>query len=124
MKATVASINQRIDLQLNVAIVFEALILNRLRRLPKIRREEWLRGLLVKGFKRECRALKNLQRAEQTSRIATQAQNIATHPSVSAAKHHSPISQPKTHQQSEPAVIRAQHCGNTVSFAALRKVIG
>ncbi len=124
MKATVTPINQRITLQLDVAFAFEALILQRLRRLPKTRCEDWLRGLLVQGFQRECRALRKLQRAGQTGRNATRSQNISTHPYVSAARVQSPLSPPKTNPETKPAAIKAQHSGNTVSFAALRKVIG
>ena len=124
MKATVTPINQRITLQLDVAIAFEALILNRLRRLPKTRRQDWLRGLLVQGFQRECRAIRKMQRAGRTGRDATRSQNIATHPSVSAAGHQSPTPQPKTSPETRPAATKVHRSGNTVSFAALRKVIG
>ena len=124
MKATVTPINQCIALQLDVAIAFEALILNRLLRLPTARREEWLRGLLVQGFQRECRALRKLQRAGQTGCDATRTQNIATHPYDTAARHQSPLSQPKTNPETKATAINAQHAGNVVSFAALRKVIG
>ncbi len=124
MKATVTPINQRFTLQLDVAIVFEALILNRLRRLPESRCEEWLRGLLVQGFQRECRAIRKLQRAGRTGRDATRSENTATHPYVSATEHQSPLSTPKADPATKSAAIKAQHCGNTVSFAALRKVIG
>ena len=124
MKATVTPINRRITLQLDVAFAFEALILNRLRRLPKTRCEDWLRGLLVQGFQRECRVLRKLQRAGQTGRDATWTQNVASHPYVSAARVQSPLSPRETNPETKPAVIKAQHSGNTVSFAALRKVIG
>lgn len=124
MKATVTPINQRITLQLDVAFAFEALILNRLRRLPKSRCEEWLRGLLVQGFQRECRAIRKLQRAGRTGRNATRRQNIATHPYVSAAEHQSPMPQAKADPGTRSAAIKAQHSTSTVSFAALRKVIG
>ncbi len=124
MKATVTPINQRITLQLDVAFVFEALILHRMQRLPKSRCEEWLRGLLVQGFKRECRAIRKTQRAEQTGRNATLSENIATHAYVSAAEQQSPLPQAKAAPGTKSAAINAQHCGNTVSFAALRKVIG
>ncbi len=124
MKATVTPINQRITLQLDVAFVFEALILHRLRRLPKNRCDEWLRGLLVQGFKRECRALRKLQRAGRSSSNGARTQNIATHPYVSAAKHQSAMLQSNINPQSKSATNKAQHYSNTVSFAALRKVIG
>ena len=124
MKATVMPINQRITLQLDVAFVFEALILHRMRRLPKSRCEEWLRGLLVQGFRRECRAIRKTQRAEQTGRNATPSENTATHPYFSVAEHQSRTPQAKADPGTKSAAINAKHCGNTVSFAALRKVIG
>ncbi len=124
MKATVTRINQRIGLQLNVAIAFEALILNRLARLPKTRRQEWLRGLLVQGFQRECRALRKLQRAGQSGANAARNQDVAAHQSVSAVSHQSPMPQHKTTPQSAPAAMKVQHSNNTLSFVALRKVIG
>lgn len=124
MKATVTPINQRITLQLDVAFVFEALILHRMRRLPKSRCEEWLRGLLVQGFQSECRAIRKLQRAGRTDGNATRRQNIATHAYVSAAEQQSAMPQATPDPGTKPAAIKAQHRGNTVSFAALRKVIG
>ncbi len=124
MKATVTPINQRINLQLNVAFPFEALIQKRMMRLPRDRRDEWLRGLLVQGFKHECQAIKSLECDSETVGNATRTQDIVSHPSVSAAKYKSAMSQAKTNLQTEAAVIKARHCGNRVSFAALRKVIG
>jgi len=49
---------QRIVLQLDSRIALEAIILNRLERIPASRRQEWLRGLLVQGFRTECQALR------------------------------------------------------------------
>lgn len=124
MKATVSPISQRIALKLDLSIAFEALILNRLRRLPESRRKEWLRGLLVQGFQSECRALRKLQRAGRTGADEPCKQNVAARQSLSAVDHRSPLPRPKTSPQAEPAVMKAHNCGNTVSFAALRKVIG
>ena len=124
MKATVSPISQRIALKLELSIAFEALILNRLRRLPEIRRKEWLRGLLVQGFQSECRALRKLQRAGQSGADAPWNQNVAARQSVSAINYESPVPRPKTSPQAESAVMKAHESGNTVSFAALRKVIG
>jgi hypothetical protein len=45
---------QRLCLQLDPRMAFEALILQRLQRIPTGRRQEWLRGLLVHGFLAEC----------------------------------------------------------------------
>ena len=45
-------------MQLDLRIALEAIILDRLERIPKTRRQEWLRGLLVQGFRSECQALR------------------------------------------------------------------
>ena len=124
MKATVTPINQRINLQLNVALPFEALILKRLVRVPRDRRDEWLRGLLVQGFKCECGDLKDVQCDNEIVGNAAPAQNIVAHPYVSAAKIKNPISGAGANPQTEAPDIKPQHCGNTVSFDSLRKVIG
>ena len=48
----------RVAFQLDTRIALEAIILNRLQRIPENRRQEWLRGLLVQGFRQECQALR------------------------------------------------------------------
>ena len=48
----------RVALQLDTRIALEAIILNRLLRITANRRQEWLRGLLVQGFRQECQALR------------------------------------------------------------------
>ena len=123
MKATVTPINQGITLRLDVAFALEALILNRLRRLPKARCEEWLRGLLVQGFQCECNAIRKLQGAGQTGRDSKRRQDIATHPYVSAAGHQSTTPQAKANR-GKSAASQAPHSSTVVSFAALRKVVG
>ncbi|MCP4128939.1 MAG: hypothetical protein GY753_18060 [Gammaproteobacteria bacterium] len=50
----------RVVLQLDTRIALEAIILNRLQRIPANRRQEWLRGLLVQGFRQECQALRGV----------------------------------------------------------------
>ena len=50
---------QRLVLQLDPRIALEAIILNRYERTPTTRRQEWLRGLLVQGFRSECRVLRD-----------------------------------------------------------------
>ena len=124
MKATATPINQRIDLQLNVAFAFEALILNRLRRLPKTRSHEWLRSLLVEGFKRECRAIRKVQRAGDAGRDASLSQAATTHPEDLAAEHRGPIPRAKADPVPSSAAIVEQYRPAPVSFAALRKVVG
>lgn len=48
----------RFTLQLDARIALEAIILNRIERVPARRRQEWLRGLLVQGFRAECLLLR------------------------------------------------------------------
>lgn len=50
---------QRVSMQLDTRIALEAVLLNRLERLPVSRRQEWLRGLLIQGFRSECQALRD-----------------------------------------------------------------
>jgi len=61
----------RFTLQLDTRIALEAIILNRLERIPKARRQEWLRGLLVQGFRAECRTLRDVQGAPESSPATT-----------------------------------------------------
>ncbi len=124
MKATLTPINQRITLQLNVAFVFEALILKRLRRFPKTRGHEWLRSLLVEGFKRECRQIRKVQRTDQMDRDASLSQMATNHPEDSAAEPRSPKTQTKADPETRAAALQVPHSNGTVSFAMLRKVIG
>ena len=60
---------QRIVMQLDPRIALEVIILNRLERIPPTRRQEWLRGLLVQGFRSECQALRGA--SDDTTRRAT-----------------------------------------------------
>ena len=62
---------RRIVVHLDPRIALEAIILNRLERLPATRRQEWLRGLLVQGFRSECLALRGVP--ERRERGATPA---------------------------------------------------
>jgi hypothetical protein len=51
----------RITVLLDTRVSLESLVLNRLRCLPETRRDEWLRGLLILGFRRECQAINHAQ---------------------------------------------------------------
>jgi len=52
-------------------MALEAIILNRLERTPAVRRQEWLRGLLVQGFRLECLALRGaVEKGEPRSTTA------------------------------------------------------
>lgn len=54
-----AATQQRLIILLDTRLPLEAMILNRLQRLPQPRRKDWLRSLLVTGFSAECQALKS-----------------------------------------------------------------
>ena len=125
MKQTVSPIAQRIALKLDLGMAFEALILNRLVRLPDTRRQEWLRGLLVQGFQSECGALRKLQRdGESGANLPPKRQNAVAHRSVSAVNHQTLLPQRNTPPQAEHTANDTQKSDGKVSFAALRKVIG
>lgn len=62
---------QRVVLHLDLRITLEAVILNRLACLPRSRRQEWLRGLLVEGFRAECQVLRGAQGEERRSPTRT-----------------------------------------------------
>ena len=59
----------RVVIQLDPRVALEAILLNRLERLPLSRRQEWLRGLLVQGFRAECQALRGAP--DNTTRCPT-----------------------------------------------------
>ena len=51
---------RRIMVHVDPRMALEAIILNQLERLPTTRRQEWLRGLLVQGFRSECLVLRGV----------------------------------------------------------------
>ena len=61
----------RVTVQLDPRLALEARLLNRLARLPATRRQEWLRGLMVQGFRSECQALRDV--SEDPTRRPTMA---------------------------------------------------
>lgn len=50
---------QQISVSLDTRIPLEAIVLQRLRRLPNSRQNEWLRQLLLAGFRSECQIIKS-----------------------------------------------------------------
>jgi hypothetical protein len=106
----------RLVLQLDPRIALEAIILNRWERIPTTRRQEWLRGLLVQGFRSEC----------QTLRGTTD--DVKRRPTM-ALKNRMTGELPKIVSLPEqaPVVVKGKHAqANAASkpFAALGKVIG
>jgi hypothetical protein len=52
---------QQLVISLDTRIPLEAMVLQRLRRLPNSRQNEWLRQLLLVGFRSECQAIRSEQ---------------------------------------------------------------
>jgi len=59
----------QLDLSLDLRVSLEAVLIQRLRQQPKTRHQEWLRRLLVLGFREECKSLQ--QTVGQTIRPAS-----------------------------------------------------
>ena len=56
---------QQLVIRLDHEVSLESNLLNRYAYLPTNRRQEWLRGLLLQGFRDECRALSGVQASER-----------------------------------------------------------
>ncbi|MBI1425497.1 MAG: hypothetical protein GC149_18835 [Gammaproteobacteria bacterium] len=118
---------KRINLQLDPRVAFEALILNRMDRIPEGRRQEWLRGLLVQGFRQECQSLRVVQDEIDPQPIKTpQGQGVsARQPRTAfAAWLAQPVASPDTATKTPPVAVEANTAAQGKPFAGLRKVIG
>ena len=113
---TKANPRRRIVLHLDLRIALEAIILNRLERIPAARRQEWLRGLLVQGFRSECQALRGGP------------DDAKSHPTMVFKNRMAGESQKSgSHPEPKPVVAKVKPSqANAASkpFAALGKVIG
>ena len=105
----------RVTLRLDPRVALEAILLNRLERVPATRRQEWLRGLLLQGFRVECQALRGV-RAESAHRSALR----SAPPRAGGFQR----SAPPTAAPPVAPVGSAQAKGAGKPFAALGKVIG
>ena len=112
---------QRLCLQLDPRMAFEALILQRLQRIPSGRHQEWLRGLLVQGFLDECRGRRETDDAPPGATTPRQGTAFASWltgrspiPQAAAAANVDPGDPPR------PAAVDT----HDKPFAHLRKVIG
>ena len=106
----------RVVLQLDPRIALEAIILNRWERIPTTRRQEWLRGLLVQGFRSECQTLRGVP------------DDVKRRPTM-AFKTRMTGELPKTVSLPEQEFVvvkgkRSQANAASKPFAALGKVIG
>lgn len=104
---------ERIAIQLDNRLPLEAIILNRLHGLPTNRRQEWLRGLLVQGFRDECQTLRGGSDEKKPS-----PQRVFV-PRFASSKQES-----KTWSPDKPAVLSLTAPSVEKPFAALGKVIG
>ena len=106
----------RVVLQLDPRIALEAIILNRLERIPTTRRREWLRGLLLQGFRSECQVVRGAQEKPQRC-PATAFTNWKTDDPQHAVGFADPE---RVVAKGKPSQVRS----DSKPFAALRKVIG
>jgi hypothetical protein len=96
-------------------MALEAIILNRLERIPTTRRQEWLRGLLVQGFRSECRVLRGVPEKRERSSTTAFTQWLAGE------------SQRPVPSKTESPTLQArlpQVKADSKPFAALGKVMG
>jgi len=106
----------RVAIQLDPRVALEAILLNRLERIPATRRQEWLRGLLLQGFRAECQAL----------RFAPD--EAKGRPTVTFTKGRTGgMQKPASHPATGRSVVKVKPAHATTTskpFAALGKVIG
>ena len=125
---TKATAGKRIALLLDPRVAFEALILNRLERIPEVRRQEWLRGLLVQGFRQECQSLRVVQDEVVPQPMRPpQGQGVSTRqPRTAFAAWLAQRSAPRVIETAAtPAAVEVNTAaGQAKPFAGLRKVIG
>jgi hypothetical protein len=106
----------RVALLLDPRIALEAIILNRYERIPSSRRQEWLRGLLLQGFRVECQALRATS-SDSAAGIVIRSSRFS--PGINRASARKP--------ETNPAVVETTPSQVDVAekpFAALGKVIG
>ena len=122
--------SRRVSVQLDCAMLVEALIVQRLDALPRRRHRDWIRSLLVQGYLGECRVLRRLDGATSTKPVTERKP-----PSLSGSGfdfghwvYRSANARPavRAHRAAaEPGPHHAVHPGgNDKPFAHLRKVVG
>ena len=114
-----ASRRNRIVLQLDPRIALEAIILNQLDRTPKARRQEWMRGLLVQGFRVECQ----VQRDASVSSRSESGLRFSDWLTGDLTRNVAPP-EPRPEQQPTATSDAPDTHHGTKPFAVLRRVIG
>jgi len=110
----------RITFLLDTRVSLESLVLNRLHRLPEIRGEEWLRGLVVLGFRMECQATKYQQSNTVVFNAGSQCQTTFSHWLIQGKSEKSeavPVNSARVAYQPDEVV-------HNKPFSALSRVIG
>ena len=109
------------DGAMSAGMAFEALILQRLQRVPTGRRQEWLRGLLVQGFVGECRGRREANDAPAGATKPRQGTSFA-----GWLSERPPVPQPAPAPKVDRCDPRRSADLDTTDkpFAHLRKVIG
>lgn len=121
---------QRFCIRLDPAMLLEGLLLERLERVPKARRQEWLRGLLVQGYLWEGRTSRGVQRTEAQSFAGDQTENkepaLATAFGGWLTRPQPPMSRvaPECSASLQARRITPEKQEIKKPFAHLRKVIG
>ncbi|MCP4129157.1 MAG: hypothetical protein GY753_19190 [Gammaproteobacteria bacterium] len=105
----------RLVVHLDPRIALEAIIMNRLERIPTTRRQEWLRGLLVQGFRSECLALRGVPEKREPGSVTEFTQWLAGKSPRSVT-----LKAPPSSLQTRSAQAKA----DGKPFAVLGKVIG
>lgn len=110
----------RITFLLDTRVSLESLVLNRLHRLPEIRREEWLRGLVVLGFRMEGQAIKYQQSNTAAINAGSQCQTTFSHWLIQGKQ-----GKPEA-AQVDPAPVEypPDEVAHSKPFSALSRVIG
>ena len=103
-------------LHLDLRVTLEAIILDRLERIPAVRRQEWLRGLLVQGFRVECQALRHTE-SDAAPGFVTRTNRFS--PSFKRTPVSTVVSEPTVVEMTNSRVATSEK-----PFAALGKVIG
>jgi hypothetical protein len=111
-----------IGVNLDAGIAVEALLLEKLAKLPEARREEWLRCLLLKGFQKECHELQKLSCRAPRSSVAISPR--AADELRSTDFRATAASTPEAPTTSPRASDAPQSPVTIVSLTALRKMIG
>lgn len=110
----------RITFLLDTRVSLESLVLNRLHRLPEIRREEWLRGLVVLGFRMECQAIKYQQSNTGAINAESRSQTTCSH-WLTQGKPGKPEA---TQVDPAPVEYPPDEVAHSKPFSALSRVIG